>query len=223
MSNGAVGLARLTLARGLFSAGNAAIAVVWGYAVFVINNSAFLTGLLDTGYTLAFAAASSWLTIRHQLLAARTSIVVNGLISATVTAAVGLLTALNDYVWLLLLVVVIGVGTGVNYPAWFAQLRRGRDGNELHGQIGTYESFRVVAVLSGTAGGGLLAHVLGLKPTTLLIAVAFATGGLLALTFPRSDGLPAPDQPATLPKHPKRWWRSITESGCYSDCWPPCS
>lgn len=193
----AVGLARLSLTRGLISAATAAVAIVWRYAAFVFSNSAFLTGLLDTAYTLAFAAASYWLTTRRTPLSGRISIVASGLISAAVTVVLALLIPLHAYLWLLLPAIVIGVVMGVNYPAWYSQLRRGRDSNELHGQIGPYEAFRVVAVLGGTAGGGLVAHLLGLESTTLLIAVVFAAGGALALTFPRSDAEAPPDREQT--------------------------
>jgi len=98
----------------------------------------------------------------------------------------GLLLSPNDYWWRLLLVVVIGAIMGLSYPAWYALLRRGRDGDEFYGQIGIYESCRVVAVLLGTSGCGLLGRLLGLETTTVLIAVVFAAGGLLALSFPRS-------------------------------------
>ncbi|OOK75866.1 putative membrane protein [Mycobacterium kansasii] len=53
------------LARGLIAAATAAFATMWRYAGFAFTNSAFLTGLLDTAYTLAFAIASYWLTIRR--------------------------------------------------------------------------------------------------------------------------------------------------------------
>ncbi|ETW24216.1 hypothetical protein MGAST_09745 [Mycobacterium gastri 'Wayne'] len=180
------------MTRGLISAATASIAVVWRYAAFIFTGSAFLTGLLDTAYTLAFAAASYWLTTRGAALSGRTSIVASGLVSATVTMVMALLIPLHQYLWLLLPAMVIGAVTGVNYPAWYSQLRRGRDSNELYGQIGPYEAFRVAAILGGTAGGGLVAHLLGLQPASSLIAVVFAAGGGLALTFPRPNAVAAP-------------------------------
>ncbi|GFP51331.1 hypothetical protein LAUMK22_05251 [Mycobacterium kansasii] len=175
---------------------------MWRYAGFAFTNSAFLTGLLDTAYTLAFAIASYWLTIRRAPLSGRTVIVASGLISAAVIMVMALLTPLHAYLWLLLPTVVVGVVLGVIYPAWYSQLRRGRDSNELYRQLGPYEAVRVVAILIGTAGIGLVAHVLGLEPATLMIAAVFAVGGSVALTFPRSDpdDIPAPQQTETPPR-----------------------
>lgn len=81
----------------------------------------------------------------------------------------------------------------------------------------------MVAILIGTAGIGLVAHVLGLEPATLMIAAVFAVGGSVALTFPRSDpdDIPAPQQTETLRVRPIG--RSITGSGSCLGCWPPCS
>ncbi|WP_133056467.1 MFS transporter [Mycobacterium decipiens] len=182
---GGVSVGLASLARGLFSAATAAIAVICRYAAFVITDSAFLTGLLDTAYTLAFAGAAYWLASGRAPMSARTSIVVGGLVSAAATAVVGLLTPLREYVWLVLLLLVIGVVTGLNYPAWYSLLRGGREVNELREWIGTYESVRIGAILVGTAGSGLVAHQLGLEATMVLVASVFAAVGLLALAFPR--------------------------------------
>lgn len=70
---------------------------MWRYAGFAFTNSAFLTGLLDTAYTLAFAIASYWLTIRRAPLSGRTVIVASGLISAAVIMVMALLTPLHAY------------------------------------------------------------------------------------------------------------------------------
>ncbi|KZS69161.1 hypothetical protein A4G29_12685 [Mycobacterium kansasii] len=201
-----VGLVRLVLTRGLISAATAAIAVIWRYAAFAFTDSAFLTGLLDTAYTLAFAAASYWMTTQRARLSGRTSIVASALISAAVVVAMALLTPSQQYLWLLLPALVIGVATGVNYPAWYAQLRHGRDSSELYGRIGVYEAFRVAAVLGGTAGGGLVAQLVGLESTTVLIAIVFAAGGSLALSFPRlHSGAAKPEQtrPTAHPDGPE--------------------
>lgn len=198
-----VGLVRLSLTRGLISAASAAIAVVWGYAVFVVNHSAFLTGLLNTAYTLAFAAASSWLTMRYHGQSGRNTIVATGLIRAATVAAIALLAPLNAFGSLLSLVLVVGAATGATFPAWYSEFRRGRDGTPLHAEIGTYESFRVLAVLGGTVGGGLVAHLLGLQTTMLVIAAMYAAGGLLALTFSNAEttepNRTAPAEPASTP------------------------
>lgn len=180
-----ISLARLSATRGLFSSATSAIAIVWGYAVFVIDNSALATGLIDAAYTLSFAAASTWLSIRNHRLAARTAVVVGGLIAASVLAVTGLVTGLRDYLWLLLLAVVIGLVTGTNYPAWYSLLRQAGGGDQLVRRIGSYESLRVVAVLGGTVSAGLIAHIMGVEPTGLLIAGAFAAGSFLALSIPR--------------------------------------
>lgn len=177
-------MAPLLLTRGLFSMAAAMVAVTCGYEAFAATDSAFLTGLIDTAYTLAFAGAAFWAGRRHQPLPPRASIAVGAILAAAVIGLAGVLTPLALYSLPLLVALVVGGFMGLNYATWYSLLRRGSEGEELLGQIGTYESFRVFAVLLGSVGGGVVAHAIGFESTLLVVAAALVGGGLAVLRLP---------------------------------------
>jgi MFS family permease len=102
-------------------------------------------------------------------------------------AGLGTFAAATDFVWWALAAVMLGLGTAAVYPTLIAQVSDLVTPRNRASGVGIYRLWRDLGYVAGGLLAGVLADLLGFRPTILLVAALTALSGLAAWRY-----LPAP-------------------------------